>query len=80
MVLYVIFSGCKKYQISAQNLKGLASDFTEKLLFVAKIERKSIFLAYEAHIMTMLVVMVLYIVFGFTDPWSFKNIKFCLKI
>jgi hypothetical protein len=49
--LYTIFSSFTKYRVSAQNLMGLAFDFTDKILFTTKIGQKFIFHPCEAHIL-----------------------------
>jgi hypothetical protein len=58
-----MFRGFEKYQDLPQNLKGLAFDFIEKRLFMAKTGWKSILHTLEAHIWDRLDVMVLYINF-----------------
>jgi hypothetical protein len=61
-----------KYQISVQNRKGLAFGFNEKCLFTVKTGRKSIFHPREAHILSRLDILVLYINFyGFWKILSF---------
>jgi hypothetical protein len=61
IALYIIFYGFEKKM--AQNPKELAFGFTEKCLFVMKIGQKFIFYPCESHILSWLVVSVLYINF-----------------
>jgi hypothetical protein len=55
--------GSKKFQVSAQNPKGLAFGLTEKHQFLVKIDRNSIFLGREVQILDQLHIMVMYINF-----------------
>jgi hypothetical protein len=52
-----------KFQISAQNLNGLAFSFTEKCQFTVKIDRNSVFLTRKAHILDRLHIIAPYISF-----------------
>jgi hypothetical protein len=63
------------YQVSAQNLKGLAFGFTDKCLFTAKMGQKSIFCPREAHIHAWLDIMVVYTFFEVS-----KGMEYRLKI
>jgi hypothetical protein len=62
-VLYPIFWGFKKYQVSAQNPNGLAFSFIDKCLFTAKTSQKYVFHPCEAHIIVWLDITVFYINF-----------------
>jgi hypothetical protein len=59
-MLYIIFRGFKKYQVWCQKLNSLGLGFTEKYLFVTKIDRKSVFQPHEAHVLSWLEVSVMY--------------------
>jgi hypothetical protein len=51
-----------KFQILAQNPKGLAFEFIEERQFVVKTNRNSVFLGRKAHIPDRLHIMVLLII------------------
>jgi hypothetical protein len=53
----------KKYQVLVQNPKGLPFNFTKKCMFAMKIGWTSEFHPREAHILSRLEVLVLYIHF-----------------
>jgi hypothetical protein len=74
-MFYVSFRSFEKYQNPPQNSKGLAFDFLEKRMFVAKNLPKSVFIVCEVHIPIHLDVKVLYVFF-----MSFEKIlKLSLK-
>jgi hypothetical protein len=56
-----VYVGSKKFQISAQNLKGLAFGLTKKFEFATKIDENSIFFGRELHMSDRLHINVLYI-------------------
>jgi hypothetical protein len=60
-----IFWGFEKYQVSAQNSKGLAFGFNKKLRFTAKMCRKFIFHPRDAQILAQLKIMMYNIFWGF---------------
>jgi hypothetical protein len=81
-VVHILFWGFEKYRVLAQNPKMLAFGFTEislsfywKCLFMVKAGWKSVSHPREAHILSRLDILVLYINF-LGAP---KNIKFQLK-
>jgi hypothetical protein len=61
MVIYNFFLGFENYRVLAQNSKGLTFGFTDKRLFTVKMGQKSIFEPREAHILSRLDILVLYI-------------------
>jgi hypothetical protein len=63
LVLYSNFMGFKKYQVSAKTPKVLPFDFTKKRLFTMKTCHKYVFHSCETHILTRLVITVLYTIF-----------------
>jgi hypothetical protein len=62
-VLYTIFLGFKKLQASTQSPKGLDVGFTEKRLFTPKTRQKFVLHLYEARILSLLDISVVYINF-----------------
>jgi hypothetical protein len=65
MVLRTFFWGFEKYQVSAQNSKGLAFGFNKKLRFTAKMCRKFIFHPRDVQILAQLKIMMYNIFWGF---------------
>jgi hypothetical protein len=53
----------EKYGVLAQNLKGLAFNFTDKRLFTVKMGQKIIFHLCEPHIFAPLDITILYTIF-----------------
>jgi hypothetical protein len=75
--MYISFMSFKKFQILAQNTKGLAFGFTEKRQLAVKTDQNYVFLGRKVQILDMLHIMVMYISFyGF--KYFFFN--FQLKI
>jgi hypothetical protein len=58
-VLYTIFLGFGKYQVSTENPKGLAFGLTENHLFMIKISQKYVFHHHDAHNLSRLDVLVM---------------------
>jgi hypothetical protein len=63
MVLYINFTGFKKFQILAQNPKMLAFGFIEKRQFVTTTDQNSVFHGHKAHIPCRLHIIVRFINF-----------------
>ncbi len=59
IILYTFFLDFEKYRVWLQHPNGLVFSFTDKHLYIAKMDQKSIFQSHEVDILAQLDIIVL---------------------